>query len=83
MQIISKMGTTVIYQQLLDDSKTLNNTVGVLMQQPSGDAFETTVSNNGHDMIFRNSTLDTQRLIRAVNGIMVKTKTSRATAAAA
>lgn len=77
MKIVTKMGEEVIYQQLLDDSKTLNTTVSTMMQQPSGDAFVTTVSNNGHDMIFRNASLDIQRVVRSVNGIITKAKTAK------
>lgn len=73
MQIVTKNqeGTTT-YSQLFDDSKTLNTTISVLMQQPPGDALVTVVTNNGHDLIFRNSSLDTDRLIRATNGIIAR-----------
>ena len=64
----------MVYLQKLADASTLNVTVAFLMEQPQGDRFVTTVSNKGHDLVFRNSELDLEKLIRRVNGIVIRGK---------
>jgi hypothetical protein len=74
MQIVTKRGDVEIYRQVMEDSKTLNATVGVLMQQPAGDKIVTVVTNNGHDLTFRSDVFDRDRIVRAVNGIIARQK---------
>lgn len=72
MHIQVSVNGETIYQQKLDDSKTLNNTVAFLMQQMQGERFVTTITNNGHSLTFRNESLDVEKLIRRVNGIVIR-----------
>ncbi len=81
MQVSVTAGTKTVYQQETEDSKTLNEVVGFLMQQPQGTTVKATVINNGHALNFELTTLDIVGLVRRVNGIVTKQRTS-ATAAA-
>lgn len=75
MQIkVTNTNSQVIYSRMLDDSKTLNATVGLLMSQPPGTEFVTTVSVNGNDLVFRHASLDVNALVRKVEGIVSRTK---------
>lgn len=77
MQVITTTGAEQIYQQKLANADTLNVTVAFLMEQPQGDRFITTVSNKGHDLVFRNSELDVEKLVRRVNGIVIRGSRSK------
>jgi hypothetical protein len=72
MEIIVQRTGMTIYQQVLEDSSTLNNTVAFLMQQMQGDTFVTKIINNGHELTFRNAELNIERLVRRVNGIVIR-----------
>lgn len=74
MQIKVTQNNKVLYQQLLDSDETMNVTIAHLMQQPQGDKVLTEVENNGHVLKFSNETLDVERLIRRVNGIVIRSK---------
>lgn len=73
MQITVTKGEVSIYQQLLEDSSTLNHTVSHLMQQVQGENFITKIVNNGHVLTFRNQNLNIEKLVRRVNGIVTRT----------
>jgi hypothetical protein len=72
MKISVKQAGVEIYAQVLDDSKTLNNVIAHLMQQPTGTLVQAVVSNNGHDMTFNSTSLEIEPLIRKVNGIVTR-----------
>lgn len=80
--VTNKQGQ-IIYSQMTDDSKNLNVTVAFLMQQASGDEFSTVVHNNGHDLKFNNGTFPIERLVRRVNGIVIRDPSPRKTAVTA
>ena len=72
MIITTKRGEQVVYQQVLEDSKTLNATISHLMAQPSGTTLLTVVNNNGHDLPFATAEFPLVGLVRKVNGIITK-----------
>lgn len=72
MTITTKKGDKVVYHQEMDDSTTLNATIAHLMQQPTGTAVTTTVSNNGHTMVFQNEEHPIGILVRKANGIITR-----------
>ena len=69
--VTNKQGL-IVYSQVIDDSKTLNVTVAFLMQQATGEDLITVISNNGHDLTFRNNPFEIELLVRRVNGIVIR-----------
>lgn len=78
MQIEVKKGQEVIYSQMTDDSKYMNDVVAVLMQCPQGTTFVATVTNNGHSLPFSIASVDLVRLVKKVNGIKSVTRSPKA-----
>lgn len=78
--IVSTSQGTKVYEQLFDDSKTLNATIGFLMEQPLGTQHTVKVENNGHEMTFATQGNPTPDLIKVANGFSVRSR-SKAEAA--
>lgn len=68
MYISTKAGDTTIYAQDFPESEKLDTLVKHLMQQPAGTAWTTTVTNNGHPLVFRTNPYDLVELVRVSNG---------------
>lgn len=80
MELSVTIENNEIYKQKFDGPEHMNAVVGLLMAAPIGGRFNTTVKNNGHDLVFRNSELDIQSLVRVANGIkVVAPRTTKAT----
>lgn len=71
-----------VYEQLFDDSKTLNATVGFMMEQPLGTAHTVKIENNGHDLVFATQANPTQELLKVANGIVTRKRGTPAPAGA-
>ena len=68
MYISTKAGDTTVYAQAFPDGERLDIIVKHLMQQPAGTAWTTTVTNNGHPLVFNTTALDLEDLVRVSNG---------------
>jgi hypothetical protein len=77
MQITVTQNERVVYSRLIEDPKAVTRAISYLMSLPvSPDGLTTKIENAGNDFTFRNSSLDVGLLVRYVEGIIVRTKTT-------
>ena len=65
---------TVIYSQILDDSKSINKLIALGMESPAGKNFVLTIENNGHKMEFPSVKIELDPIVRVANGILMREK---------
>lgn len=76
ISVLAANGFTV-YSQMLEESSTMDKTIGHLMTIPQGTVFTVTLTNNRHPIIFNcDASLNIKDLVSVVNGAKKKRTTA-------
>lgn len=70
-------GKMIYFQDLEGNNAATPKVVAFLMSQVAGDEVTSTLSNNGHDLVFKNNAVDVEALIRTVNSIIIRTPATK------
>lgn len=75
--LTNKSDNTVIYHQVVEEnSGILQKLLGLVVQAPAGDKLVVMIQANGKQFPFEVEAIDTETVIRTVNGFIIKNRST-------